>query len=228
MNPSGPHSPRFAVLFLLTALLLSGCGLADYESRLKESEERLRDVDRYLGDALIVPPALEGETLPEDYVAVPVFLRPPRGIHRTPEGKRRGPLLHYANSDEGMFRAVYLVSAHGGKWKDFEQAVLAPFAGVEAGKGRGEEVLSFRGRTLNFLSYHYESATARGVAVLSIHLLEQGDDRAAVIFEGEAVAEDRAQLLKAIDLSRRSLVVGPDAAPMRALVPELPSTKSKR
>ena len=68
----------------LVCVLLGGCGLADYEARMQETQARLREYDQThqrLDEPLVVPGA-------------DVFLRPPHGILKTAEGEPRDGLLY--------------------------------------------------------------------------------------------------------------------------------------
>ena len=76
----------------LLAVLLGGCGLADYEARMKDTQARLQEYDqtnKLLDEPVVLPKA-------------DLFFRPPRGIHKTAEGEPRdGLLYHYPARPSG-------------------------------------------------------------------------------------------------------------------------------
>jgi hypothetical protein len=73
-------------------LLLAGCGLAEYEARMKETQARLQEYDQ-TNKLLDEPVVLPGADL---------FFRPPRGILKAAEGEPRdGLLYHYPARPSG-------------------------------------------------------------------------------------------------------------------------------
>ena len=102
--------PLRRLSFALLLLALTGCGLADYEKKMREADARVQRFDeenRLLGDPL---------TLPTDHAPpVDVFLRPPRGVSKS--GAADDP-SHFAGG-AGLCSDLYLLfgDAEGGKDK---------------------------------------------------------------------------------------------------------------
>jgi hypothetical protein len=83
--------------WLATALglvLLSGCGLSEYEKKMLQAQVRVQQFDeenRLLGDPLVIPTRTDAATKGQVPVAN-VFLRPPKGIQDKPGAPRGGGL----------------------------------------------------------------------------------------------------------------------------------------
>ncbi len=107
------------------ALVLSGCGLADYEKRMEKAQadlQRYEEENRLLDKPVYVPSQKDKGPLAN------VFFRPPRGISSTAanENDPRGGLLYSYlpryDRAAGPFNRVEL--AFGGEQKEFTADVL--------------------------------------------------------------------------------------------------------
>lgn len=75
------HRPTLAII--LTTVFLSGCGLSDYERKIDEQQERIREVDeqaKMLGEPLQLPVFKEGDEEIPRLRQWGVFLVPPKII----------------------------------------------------------------------------------------------------------------------------------------------------
>src|SRR5438876_4907175 len=90
-------SPMGRLSSFLLLVLVAGCGLAEYEAKMAEEQERLRYVDeenKWLEGPLRWPEKRETD---KDGKGVPpseIFLRPPRGIALAPDERPIGGLLY--------------------------------------------------------------------------------------------------------------------------------------
>jgi hypothetical protein len=96
---------------VLLLLAVAGCGLADYEKKMREADARVQHFDeenKLLGDPLNLPGA-------DRAPPVDVFLRPPRGVSKS--GAADDP-YHFAGG-AGLCSDLYLMfgDAEGGKDK---------------------------------------------------------------------------------------------------------------
>ena len=96
--------PKLA-LVALPALMLAGCGVADYEKKMQDAEVRIGrfdDENRLLGDPLILAPRKDKEGPPID-----VFLRPPKGVTNQ-EKTQLGELEYHYPAANGVCTDLYL------------------------------------------------------------------------------------------------------------------------
>ena len=104
----------------LLCLLLAGCGLAEYEARMKETQARLQEYDqtnKLLDEPLVLPGA-------------DLFFRPPRGIFKSADAEPRdGLLYHYPArpSGAGPFLFVELAVVPANR-PDFTAEVLRHYS----------------------------------------------------------------------------------------------------
>jgi hypothetical protein len=103
----------------LLCLLLGGCGLAEYEARMKETQARLQEYDQ-TNKLLDEPVVLPGADL---------FFRPPRGIQKTAEGEPRdGLLYHFATGPRGAGPFLFVELAVAANPPDFAAEVLRHYS----------------------------------------------------------------------------------------------------
>jgi hypothetical protein len=99
----------------LSCVLLGGCGLADYEARMKETQARLQEYDqtnKLLDEPVVLPGA-------------DVFFRPPRGTRKTAEdGPRDGLLYRYPARAGGAGPFLFVELAVAANRPDFAAEVL--------------------------------------------------------------------------------------------------------
>jgi hypothetical protein len=125
------------LLGLLT--LASGCGLDDYEKKMRETQVKLQDYDEEeitLGPALLMPRKLNPKTMQQVPIPGTAFVRGPKGIHPMPEKEpREGIFYRYlppTNKKADPFKLVEVAYWVYGKKKeegeskeDFEKKVKA-------------------------------------------------------------------------------------------------------
>lgn len=121
--------PR-AALLLCCLSLVAGCGVAEYEARLKAAQERIKrreDESKLLGPGITVPQVknMDGTSYP----AVNMFLRLPKGLSTSPAAGPRLGLLHvYAPTQAGAaapFAEVLIAYAKAGDAKFVEDVMKA-------------------------------------------------------------------------------------------------------
>ncbi len=193
-----PATHRQAALLLL-CVPLGGCGLSDYEAQMRETQARLQELDhtnKLLDEPLVVRGA-------------DVFLRPPRGIQKSPEGEPRdGLLYHYPTRGSGAGPFLFVeVAVAEAKRPDFAAEVLRhyPAAG---------QVLAFKPGTLR-------PADHRTPAKFDTHEFDGDEATYSVnVYKGEkaqvavayAIAKgQRAAADEALNRSLDSLAFGADA-----------------
>jgi hypothetical protein len=129
--------PRLPIRWLgLGFLLLAGCGLADYEAKMAESQNRLQrfqEENKVLDEPLKMPNRLkDGEVVS----AGNVFLRPPKGIKEVAEATPREEVfftyLPRAGTAAGPFSRIEIAFGPEQQDKDFSEVVFGHF------QGRGE------------------------------------------------------------------------------------------
>ena len=187
----------------LLCVLLGGCGLANYEGRMKETQARLQELDhtnKLLDEPLVVPGS-------------GVFIRPPHGIQKTPEGEPRdGLLYHYPPRGSGAGPFLFVeVAVADAKRADFGAEVLRhyPAAG---------EVLAYKPGTLRPAGRHtppkFDTHEFDGdEASYSVNVYKGEKAQVAVAFaitKGQRAAAD-----EALNRSLESLALGPDADRLR-------------
>src|SRR5262245_52836564 len=121
--------PRRPAWPLLVPLLLCGCGLGDYESKMVEAQKRLaryEEEERLLGPAIVIPTRDDGKGEKEPIVAS-LHLRLPQGVATSPANEKdprsRGAAKLYTYpASSGQFKLAEL--GVGGKEKELLDDVL--------------------------------------------------------------------------------------------------------
>jgi hypothetical protein len=193
---------RRAPLLLLCALL-GGCGLSDYEAQMKDTQARLQELDatnKLLDEPLVVPGS-------------DVFIRPPRGIQKAPEGEpREGLLYHYPTRGSGAGPFLFVeVAVADAKRADFGAEVLRryPAAGDVLAFKPGTPRPAGRGTPPKFDTHEFDGDDA----TYSVNVYKGEKAQVAVAFaitKGQRAAAD-----VALNRSLESLAFGPDADRLR-------------
>jgi hypothetical protein len=173
---------RTALLALLVAGL-GGCGLADYEARMRENQARAKRFDeenKLLGQTPLVVPTREvkkGKTKKQVALAN-AFVRVPAGINTTANKDRRNGLLYvYAGGKQSVpFTQVEV--AYGTGQKHFAREVLSCFANL-SGKTRKRQVRSATGEgTITYRTTEFDD----GQSACSINIFTGKKKALAVVF----------------------------------------------
>jgi hypothetical protein len=190
----------------LVALLAAGCGLNEYETLMRKTQDRVQRFDeenRLLGEPLVAPTVTDPKTKANVAVAE-VFLRPPRGIADKVGQARLNDLYRYpATQVGGTFTALEVAFGKGeddlaAKYKDWFPGVDAPALQKRDVAGRPFQVAEFdynatdsaavyitpaqKGRTQVALVYWLDrSKKAGAVATLNFSLSSLGVDTEAPV-----------------------------------------------
>jgi hypothetical protein len=207
---------RAALLALLVAGL-SGCGLAEYEARMRDTQARLQrfeEEDKLLGAALQVPMRVDEKTkLPVPLVNV--FVRAPRGITTLPhKDVRNGLLYRYPAAKQGSAAPfTQLEVAYGRGQKKFAEKVINSFGNADREqKSRANKVRSAAGEgTTTFQTLEFVD----GATGYSINLVadEKNQNQLAVIYYFKAAQRKAAE--RAIKLCLEWTGAGPQADKLR-------------
>ncbi|MFL5242828.1 MAG: hypothetical protein ACJ8FY_12025 [Gemmataceae bacterium] len=216
--------PSGRVLLAATlGLLLSGCGLADYEAKMAEEQARIQRVEEEnnnLDEPVVIPPPKKEAD--KDSKIPDLFFRPPKGIGHTAQKDLYGGLLYVyprTGSAEGI-QDAYIGFSKGRK--DFLKDVLKVFPSNPPAKKSVTERTP-PGRNL----LHFETITIEDTSsTVILHTLPYDDQLLLVGFRVDRKAESN-QTAKRMDMSLESLGLGPDAAKLRRQYkPKTASTKS--
>jgi hypothetical protein len=134
-NPSQIRRPgrsRVWLFLALSCLLGGGCGLDDYEAKIRKDQLRLEFFDDEY-DKLGSPPGIDPpKSEDKDKYPVPagkVVLRQPQEIDEKCASKPVGMFYDYPRKSKGKIRHLYLAWDEKAKAKEFRDKV---FAGLEA------------------------------------------------------------------------------------------------
>jgi hypothetical protein len=186
----------------LLAVLLGGCGLADYEARMKDTQARLQEYDqtnKLLDEPVVLPKA-------------DLFFRPPRGIHKTAEGEPRdGLLYHYPAHSGGPGPFLFVELAVAANRPDFTAEVLRhyPSSGQALAFGPGHPRPPDHRTPLPFDTREFDGDEA----TYSVNVYQGARAQVAVTFA--IVKGQRAAADLALNRSLESLGVGEDAERLR-------------
>jgi hypothetical protein len=192
-------------------LLLTGCGLADYENKMAEEQARIQRIEeenKNLDEPVeIPPPKKENDKEPK----IPeFFFRPPKGIGRTASKDLYGGLLFVyprVGNAEGT-KEVYVGFSKGRK--DFLKDVLKIFPSNPPAKKSLTERTPPGRNPLRF-----ETITVEDVgSTVILHTLPYDDQLLLVGFRVDHKAES-SQLSKRMEMSLESIGVGFEAGKMR-------------
>jgi hypothetical protein len=127
---------RRLALVLGVGFLVGGCGLSDYEDKMKAGQERVErfdELNKFLGAPLNTPPK-KGQTPGDGGLLQPAdvdfFLRPPRGIVTAFDKGTKGQFLYHYPAEGGDFSSMYVglsLSPTDNLWND----ILEPFGSFD-------------------------------------------------------------------------------------------------
>jgi len=223
-------------LFLLLFLLgTCGCGLATYESKMEEEQDRIKSLDEEsanLDGPVDFPEVKEGNKVL--IKKTDVFFRPPRGISRKFEKNPPNPLFS-VYSGRGQFKQVMLavttkqiLAAEKRSEEDFPKAVLSALGAgsMTLGKRRVEQRAARPPREVALQTARIDDA-GRGTTYVA-NFYKDKDYLVAVVFE---VSGDLKKVDGVVDLSLATLYAGSRArdqhARSKAPPPPAPSGKGK-
>ncbi|MBY0232029.1 MAG: hypothetical protein K2W96_22320 [Gemmataceae bacterium] len=166
------------------AVLLAGCGLAEYEKKMQDAEERSARFDEY-AKALALPLDLpRPDPKKKDAAPLPmVTLRPPKGIPTQPAKEpRAGVRWAYLPPNATIAAPFGAVELAFGKPddKEFHARLLATFDGkpgpaiVHKAKPPGRKETEFVRTVIDAGDYEWSVNTHRGVAVVFLWAKAQG------------------------------------------------------
>ena len=127
-DPSRPciFTSRRTALGLVTATLvfISGCGITEYEKKLKEQYEqevyRDKENENLAGPVRLSDKAAKGE---EGVASSQFYFRPPKGVRTSCDDKPMGILSRFEGRDSG-FLEVLVAAARTNKEETFQKNVL--------------------------------------------------------------------------------------------------------
>lgn len=189
------------------ALLLLGvpaCGLSDYETLMREAQERadhFQDAKKYLDEPVKIPTKKEKEGDLELPIAE-VFFRPPKGIRPTCDPTPRSDLLWRYPAQKNNAECSRVELAFGAGKKEFAAEVVNNFNPVERVNPKTKQYpVVDREAPLVFDVWEFDI----GQDAYSINILRDPVCPVAVVYVYNKARRDNAR--KAIDLSLQSLAV---------------------
>ena len=222
----------------LLAVLLAGCGLAEYEDKMVASQARVQrfdDDNKYLGEPLAVPlrkvKVKQGDDkeVEQDEPVAELFLRPPRGIDPKWDDKDKtqpGLFYHYKAAETGRggqpappgddpaavgaFTDLYLAIAS--EPKKFADRVVGHFPPAGPATSRRLDVQPFGRQPLSFEVTDFDAKDKTHVAV---NVLLGNRTNLAVVFKMKNYDKNRDALDEARRRCLESLALDQDAAKAR-------------
>jgi hypothetical protein len=210
---------RALMLLAVGLLLVAGCGLNDYETKMIQEHEMLLYQDeqaRTLEAPLKVSDRSEKDKDGKEFVTVrskDVFIRPPKGIRIDPEKKgpqQYGTLLQQylpaPRANAGPFKEM-TVAAGTKAMEDFRKDVVRAY-GVDKDVSPSKITVE-RGPGMTPLTYQQVRIEAdNGLNVWVINFLQDPKVKLAIVFK---VPKDDSQHSKAMKMSLASAAVGANA-----------------
>jgi hypothetical protein len=201
-------------------LLLSGCGLAEYEEKMLAAQKRVHKAEKLeadrkeLGGELVIPSMTNPETKQTAPVAV-LHLLPPKGISSTEEAKPRPNGPPHLHRGQGLFTALEWAvrEKDGPDLKDLVARWYQPWY-------RGEPPLEQRavgGQPVLMTEFVVNQGSSIAVFVTP---LQEGRTQVLVAYWFDLGQREAA--LKAIELSLQSLGVDSQAHVKRAAYRPIP------
>jgi hypothetical protein len=195
----------------LLVLGAAGCGLSDYEAKMRATQarlERFEQENKYLGNPLTMPTRKEKD---ESVPLANVFLRPPRGIQTSPSEEPRSGLLYgYRPAKEGAAGAFTVVElGFSSGQKDFPADVLGlfPAGGVST---RQRQVQPPGRKALTFDTAEFEDDQHN----YSVNVWRGGDPQVAVVYWVARGQWESAR--KVIELSLATFAADAEAGRLRS------------
>jgi hypothetical protein len=202
---------------LFGLVLLSGCGVADYESKMLKAQIRLKRYEEekeLLAEPLIIP-SRENKEGKRKTIAN-VFLRPPKGIvsrAANADNPRDNLLYSYNPRSAREAGAVAMVELAAGSQKAFEGQVLRCFntGGKAYPKARAHAVRHpLREVPMNFETTEFE----HGQYFYSINICRIPQTAIAIVYWLDK--KQTASATRAVELSLESFAVEQEADRLRA------------
>jgi hypothetical protein len=206
------------ISLLLVLLLLSGCGLSDYEAKMVEAQEHIRRLDeeaKNLDDPLTIPTQKEKEGEPEQPVAN-VFFRPPKGIANKPDPQIIGGLIYRyslrtsapgeAPAAKSSSDVIFVGLAFANNKPDFIGEVISNFPSATDVTRKQHEVKHPDSPTTLMVDTREYDDTQYSY---SINFCQSGSTQVAVVY---AITKGkRSAVATPLALSLESLAIGTDA-----------------
>lgn len=228
-------------------VVAGGCGLGDYEAKIKSEQERLRYVDRinqFLGLPILPPPKKENTVTANAAVnraaaarpaEVPLFLRPPKGIASKYEDQPLGNLLfRYLNKSAGMrdsseFREMDIGISRKADMAAFRSEVLLALPGASDAPPQPAPQKPFWRDALRYDKVEYSVGTPPMSYYVFFHKTDsyqQTPDspmqtvQIAIVFQvpADKVSDPKAGVQESMNLCLQTLGIGLDANRARALL----------
>ncbi|MFO0927198.1 MAG: hypothetical protein U0736_09180 [Gemmataceae bacterium] len=207
------------LLFPVLGLLAGGCGVAEYEKKMLEAQNRLQRFDeekRVLGAPLNLPRVLDENQVSTDVANL--FLRPPHGISENPSNdKEPRERLFYSyppatGKQAGGFTLVELAFGDVLRDRDFAQNVLRCFSATGGTASRTNSVQApGRAEPVTFQTTEFED----GQYFYSVNVWRGSKQQVAVAYW--VLREQKAAARRALDLSLRTFAMDADATAARQL-----------
>jgi hypothetical protein len=217
------------------ALLLNGCGFAEYEAKMVSEQARIHRIDlenKYLEDPIEWPAKKEADKKETDKKEtdkkevdknyVDVFLRPPRGIDRKPLQQQRGMLHEFPRSKDGKDPIIAIWIGTAVNQPEFANDVEKLFGRKNLPSNHVVRQVPGRDKPLEFDLVMFDDANSTYL----LCMYKRGDAQAAVVFH---LAEKMSKLVVFSDdergdnelttklrLSLESLGVDQEAGKLRA------------
>ncbi len=184
-------------------LLLPACGLSDYETLMRqtqEREQRFRDEKKLLDEPVKIPTRKEKDS---EVPLAKVFFRPPKGIQASYQPEPFNNLLwrYPSHANSGDFARVEMAFAEDSK--DFATEVLRHYP--RAGQGRTQEFASPSRAPLSYDIWEFDNDQEG----YTISILRGGKTQVAIVYVYNKTR--REALRKVINLSLESLAVDQQA-----------------
>jgi hypothetical protein len=214
-------SSRSLVLAGVLSGLLFGCTVADYESKMLQSQIRLQKLDEYaasLDQALQIPPRDDKKG-----PIAKLYLRPPKGISQlasNPNDPRLRLFYTYPARQGNPPPAIQAVElAIGHMDKDFPKEVVAAFTPSAEPKRYPRNVQSpLRDKPITFQTFDFSD----GQFFYSVNLWRGDEDRAQVAIVYRAQLGQRPMVERQIALSLETFGFGKEADRMFQILQAVP------
>jgi len=182
-------------------LLVCGCGLADYESKMIDAQKRqeyFEEETRLLGDpknALISPKGLDkdGKEVP---LAADVHLRPPLGIKTEPTRDPRADLYWYPQSTSGVAFIRVGLAFGSPQQKDFATSVLKSLAAPGSVTGKPHSIQPPGRSARTFEQYEFQD----NQEFYSVNIWTGPRRQAAIIFVTPVAQKDATRRARDVSL----------------------------
>jgi hypothetical protein len=207
-----PICPRAAHLAWL-ALLVSGCGLADYQGKMEEAQKRMlrhEEEERLLGPAIVIPMRDDGKG--NKVPIANVHLRLPKGLANTtrneasPHTRGSARLYEFGPAQPGGAGPVKSVElAVAGEQKEFLDDVKGRFGQASESAKKQKEVRPPGRDVLTFTAQELED----GNDVLLVFLHKAGKEQAALVYR--VAKGQQKEAARAVELSLESFGLGEQA-----------------